>query len=456
MNYKETVAYLDSFINYEKKPPDSYARAMKLDRMRLLLKRLGIEYSRLKYIHIAGTKGKGSTATFCVSMLAASGYRVGLYTSPHFFDLTERIALYRRCKQKAIGKTGGIHVSSISRPEVIAIIAEFKPVLENIRSAGGHDTPTFFEIYTALALRYFLKKKPDFVVLETGLGGRLDATNVVTPLISILTSIDYDHTQVLGGTLPEIAREKAGIIKPNVPVVSSHQRPGVLREIKRAGRRNRSKVFLLGTDFDFENVILGSEESRFDFSRQDEHLRGLKIGMKGVCQITNASLALAAMGVLNDEGVLNGSEGFRVGMKAAFISGRFELAGTNPPVVLDVAHNPAAFGVLAKNLCDYYGGEKIVFIFGASSDKDVAWMIHKIPYAEIILTRFQNPRSMPPEEIMRKAKIQKAHYARDSRQALDLARDLIRRKKGTMIVVAGSLFLVADAKRAIRRPRTYV
>lgn len=458
MKYKDVKIYLDSFVNYEKNTQFAYTRELKLDRMRTLLERLGIDYSGLKFIHVAGTKGKGSTATFCASMLAACGYRVGLYTSPHFFDLRERIASYepaRRGTGTSSHRGGGVKISLISRSDVIGIIGQFQPVLDEMKRSAACGAPTFFEIYTALALRYFLKRKPDFVILETGLGGRLDATNVVTPLVSILTSIDFDHTQVLGKALSAIAREKAGIIKPNVPVVSARQRPGALRQIKTAARRSRSKLFLLGTDFSFDNVKLGREVSRFDFFLQGEKMTGLQMRMKGDCQIANASLALAALGVLKKEGVINGSAAFLQGLKVSFIPGRFEVIGNNPPVVLDVAHNPAAFCVLAKNLSDYYGDEKIVFIFGASRDKDVANMVGKIPYHKIIFTRSQNPRSMTCQEIREKTGITDACCTKDLRQALASALALIGKKKGTMILVAGSLFLVADAKRAISRMGVY-
>ena len=214
--YIQAKHYLDSFINYEKKSFFPYKKSLKLKRVEVLLKGLGTPYQKLRCLHIAGTKGKGSTAHFCATLLAYCGFKVGLYTSPHFFDFRERISVLNV-------KGGNLRNKIIPKKEVARILGKFTPYLKRVKPDKKSDALSFFEVYTAVAFEYFWEKRLDFVVLETGLGGRLDATNVVTPLVSIITHIGYDHMDKLGNTLQKIAYEKAGIIKPGIPVISCAQ-----------------------------------------------------------------------------------------------------------------------------------------------------------------------------------------------------------------------------------------
>lgn len=450
--YRETVAYLDSFINYEKKTDFVYDRTLKLDRMRRLLQGLAIECDGLKAIHVAGTKGKGSTATFCATILAHSGYTVGLYTSPHFFDLRERIKIFRPVRKKDPYEKNGsvIRESLIAKPDVIRIISEFRPYLEALRRKDPRDIPTFFEIYTAMALRYFSEKKVDFAVLETGLGGRLDATNVVMPLVSVLNTIDYDHTHVLGRSISAIAREKAGIIKDGVSVVSVVQRKRALAEIRKTAKIHRSRVFLQDKDFGFKNVKLRDDFSQFDFFIGEEEWKGLKVSMRGAYQIPNAALALAALTILKKQGLIDAVLNFKEGLKNSFIEGRFETLRGDPPVIVDVAHNPAAFKVLGKSLAEYYPQKKIIFVFGAARDKDIKNMVCHIPYWRVVLTPFSNPRSISSSEIAKKVGLHDAWHAENPREALNTALSFAESDKNTVIVVSGSLFLVADVKKVLK------
>jgi dihydrofolate synthase/folylpolyglutamate synthase len=440
MKYNEAEEYLNSFINYERRIFFPYKKSLKLGRVKYLLDTLGVPYQNLKAIHIAGTKGKGSTATFCSYILASSGFKVGLFTSPHFFDFRERIKIVRSQKSE-------VRSQKISKKDVVRIIEEFRPHLERMRFTKEWGKLTFFEVYTALAFRYFLENSLDFVVLETGLGGRLDATNVVYPLITIITHIGYDHTHKLGRRLRDIAYEKAGIIKPNVAVVSSFQRRVAWDQIKRKAQTTHSKLFLLGRDFKFHKVRLNNKSSTFDFSFNNCNLDNLRIRMKGIHQIENASLAVAGLCILKDRGLIEKNLEFRKGLKESFIEGRFEVARKMPLIILDIAHNASSFLALSKTIDTYFPGRRIILIFAASKDKDIKNMVNKINFDNIIITSFGNPRSFSPEDIKRVVKSEQALIAKDPREALRLGLKLY--KKNSLIVVAGSLYLVAEIKKLL-------
>jgi len=433
--YKEITAYLDSFINYEKKNFFPYHESLKLERVKSLFDTLNIAYEKLKVIHIAGTKGKGSVATFCAYMLAASGKRVGLFTSPHLFDFRERIKIVKssRCKVKSF---------MISKKDVVRILKEIKPGIEKFKKTSKFGEPTFFEVFTAIALEYFLEKKVDVAVLETGLGGRLDATNVVTPLVSVITHIDYDHTDKLGKRLNQIAYEKAGIIKKGVPVISDYQRMIVSDVFKKQCYKLKVPLFVYGKDFVAERIRLNSNHTAFDFQSPIQNVKGAKIFLKGKYQIHNASLAMAAVSFLKKDAAI------KEGLSQAFLEGRFEIAKRNPLIILDIAHNPVSFLALKDNLATYFPSKKVILIFAASKDKDIKGMLKNFPFSYLILTCFNNPRSMEPFQMQRQAKAKSAFVAPDIKGALAIAKSLYT--KDSLILVSGSLFLVAEAKKILR------
>jgi len=433
-NYNQVRKYLDSFINYERKVFFQYKKNLKLKRVKFLLSSLNINYKDLKAFHIAGTKGKGSTAIYCANILAKSGFTVGLYTSPHFFDFRERIQILEKDKKYFIPKK-----------DVIRIVNEIKPMLEKIRFTKKFGKLSFFEVYTAIGFKYFIEKKVDFVVLETGLGGRLDATNVVLPLVSIITHIGYDHMDKLGYTLKEIAYEKAGIIKKNTPTVSTIQSKDALRVLKEKCREKKSKFFLLNRDFFIENIRMKKDFSIFDFRFNGYCLKDLKIFMKGKAQIENASLAVMSILIIKDR--FSFDFNIKDGLMESFIEGRFEVFKKDPLIILDVAHNPSSFSVLSENIEFYYPNKKIILIFAASKDKDVKNMLNKINAQKIILTTFSNPRSIPPEEILKNIKLNTI-VEKDLKKAIELAKKIY--KKNNLILISGSLFLVSDAKRYLQ------
>ena len=445
MTYKQVQGYLDSFINYEKKPPAAYGRLIKLARMRRLLEGSAVDPAGLKTIHIAGTKGKGSTAQFCAHILAAAGNPTGLYTSPHFWDFRERI-------QSVVGPATGLAGArwplvvsrKISKKDVARIVTGLKPALERLKKDKKLGPPTFFEVYTVLAFKYFIERV-DWAVIETGMGGRLDATNVINPRVAVITHIGYDHTQVLGNTLEKIAREKAGIIKPGVPLVCAPQRSSVTKVIRKVcGKRNAS-MFVLGRDFKAVNVRLGRKITRFDFVGFGRRLKDLRIGLRGVCQVQNACLSVAACVLSKAPDVTEKT--LRVGLAGARLPGRFEIISRDPLVVADVAHNPSSFAVLQENITRYYPGKKVILIFAASSDKDVAGMLKQLKYDRLILTGFKSPRSFQPQEIAERCRIVNVMIEPDAANALKKAKEFYG--KNSLILVSGSLFLAAEVKQIL-------
>ncbi|MDD5584656.1 MAG: bifunctional folylpolyglutamate synthase/dihydrofolate synthase [Candidatus Omnitrophica bacterium] len=442
--YPQTIKYLESFVDYERKAFFPYRESLKLGRVQELLKRTNVAYEKLKTIHIAGTKGKGSTATFCSSILAASGFKVGLYTSPHLSDFRERI-------QIVTGRRSAMRGRLISKNDVARIVEKMRPSLEALRLSRKFGKLSFFEVYTAVALRYFLEKKVDFVVLETGLGGRLDATNVVTPLVSIITHIGYDHTDKLGKKLSHIAAEKAGIIKKRVRVVSSSQRASVLAVLRKTCKKKQAPFFLSGKDFFTRIRHRDNRRTIFDFQFNERLMRHLTITLLGAYQVENASCAMAAVELLRAQAVLSGRIRFAEGLKSASIEGRFEIIRKKPLVVVDIAHNPLAFTALAENLKVYFPGKEIILIFAAAQDKDVRNMLNKIRSKHLILTSFKNPRAFAPQEIKKRCDLPRAVIAQDISQAFKIAQDLYT--QDSLIVVSGSLFLVSEAKQLLQATR---
>jgi dihydrofolate synthase/folylpolyglutamate synthase len=438
--YRRAKEYLESFLNYEKVPYFSYRHSLKLKRVYLLLKHLRIPYQNLKVIHIAGTKGKGSAANFCAYLLAASGFTTGLFTSPHLFDFRERIKIVKKNS-----RFGSIREGLISRPSFVRIVEQFKTDLAGLKIPRALGRITFFEFSTAVAFKYFLQKKLDFVVLESGLGGRLDSTNVTRSLASIITHIGYDHTDKLGRKLADIAAEKAGIIKKGTPLICAPQRPAALKAIRSKCRAKRALLVLAGRDFRAKNLRFGKKYTRFDFESGNLVLKNLKIQLKGKSQVENATLALAAVSLLAGSGVIKDKIEYKQGLSGCTLAGRFEAVSSTPLIILDIAHNPSSFLALDDNLKRYYPRRKVILIFACSQDKDAKRMLESISYSYLILTGFNNPRSQDPLVLRRVVKGKNICLAADVREALRIAKGIYG--KGWVIVISGSLFLVSEAKK---------
>ncbi|MEI6084693.1 MAG: folylpolyglutamate synthase/dihydrofolate synthase family protein [Verrucomicrobiota bacterium] len=386
MTYSEAIDYLFGIRLFGQK--------LGLATMRELARRLGNPECELKFIHIAGTNGKGSVAAMCHAVLQTAGYRTGLYTSPHLVSFCERFQ---------------INGQPIPEADVVRLVEQIRPVLEDFPDRP----PTYFEVVTAMALQYFLEQHVEVVVWETGLGGRLDATNIVTPLVSVITNIGFDHQQYLGNTLVEIAGEKAGIIKPGVPVVTAAQGEAlaVIRAV--AGE-------LI--------VVTGAAE--------------FPAPLAGTHQVVNTATAVAA---LRTSGLSISDEQIRHGLPQTRWPGRFQVVGENPVVVLDGAHNPAAATQLAATLREQFPGKSFAFVLGVLRDKDYSAVCQILaPLAGLICcTRVNSERTSDPGDLVRVCRA--ANPQADVRAFESVVEAYRAASRHEVVVITGSLFLVGEA-----------
>lgn len=389
--YQQALEYLYGRINYELATTIPYeSRELNLDRMRRLLAALGNPQDTLPTVHLAGTKGKGSTAAMVASMLQAGGYRVGLYTSPHLERLEERFSV------------NGQNCSPSELADLVARVREAVDWLDQ-EAPSVADRSTFFEITTAVAWLYFQQARVDVVVLEVGLGGRLDSTNVCRPIVTAITSISFDHMRQLGNTLAAIAGEKGGIIKPGVPVVSgvvAAEPAAVLRRL--AAERSAP---LVERERDFRSEYRPAAAGRP--AEVEFHLTGgadtwwlddLQLGMLGAHQARNAGVALAIVAQLRRQGWRLTEDACREGLARARCPARIEVLQRNPTVVLDAAHNEASTEALVETLRESLWERRRILIFAAARDKDVAAMLRRLlpHFQQVVLTQFvSNPRGMP-------------------------------------------------------------
>jgi dihydrofolate synthase/folylpolyglutamate synthase len=446
-SYQETLDYLYSFIDYSLKKSFRYSpEKFDLGRMRDLMTSLGDPQKNYRIIHIAGTKGKGSVAALCASAIKSSGRRVGLYTSPHLEDFTERIQ---------------VDGELISPRELTKLVEEIKPFVAAIPEL------TTFEITTALALLYFSRQEVEAAVLEVGLGGRLDATNICDPDVTVITSISYDHTYLLGDTLAEIAGEKAGIIKPGVPLVVSPQQDEALHAIRRIAAERGVEVIQVGVDYLFEpasfnldqqtlrvwkHIQLGADGKQT--VKGDAEPVDLSIPLLGEHQVENAATAYAALQVFKEIGVGLTREGIQAGFQSVQWPGRFEILQREPPVIIDSAHNRDSAKKLRATLEQYYPHRPVVLVFGASEDKDIAGMFTELlpGVAVIIATRSIHPRAIEVEKLVEIARGFDPPVVPSS--SVEQAMQVAEREAGSraVILITGSIF-VAAAARTIWRER---
>ncbi len=452
MPYSQTIQYLDSFVNYEKKTDYLYGQSFDPGRIKEFLKIIGGPQEGLKCIHVAGTKGKGSVCIFTAYVLNEAGYKIGLYTSPHFSSVRERIRVLSPKNSEDMDFSG-----MISEEELNKLIIELKPKIDSYNSISSFGPLTFFEVCTALAFVYFKRKQVDFVVLETGLGGRLDATNVVNPLICSITSLSYDHTQKLGNTLSEIAREKCGIIKKNSLVISAPQNDEAMQVIHEVVLAQEARLYTVGKDINFQilNTSLSCQE--FNFSSELGDLNNLKIKLLGPHQLINASVALGLLlGLEKYCGIKIPEKAFQKGFLSASWPGRFEIISRTPLIVLDGAHNADSARVLKDTVRNYFSKHEIILILGVSKDKDIKGICSEVISLtkKIILTQVNNNRSISPNELLlffEGLTSLKPQIASSVKEALKKAEDVST--PDSVILISGSLYLVAEARELILRKK---
>lgn len=444
--YQATLDYLYGYVDFSlsrsfRNAPEKFD----LGRMRDLMTALGNPESKYHSIHIAGTKGKGSVAVYCSFALHAEGYRVGLYTSPHLHDYAERIQ---------------INGEPISHEELIALVEQIKPVIEGIPKI------TTFEITTAIALLYFANKKVDVAVIEVGLGGRLDATNIVNPAVSVITSLSYDHTYVLGNTLPEIAGEKAGIIKPGIPVVVSPQEDEALLVIENIALERSSPLVIVGLDYEFKaldhslegQTLLVGPVDTFPADVDDGYLVESKynepaqlfIPLLGHHQVENAATAYTALKVFSEYALPINGKAIREGFAKTIWPGRFEVLNRNPLLIVDSAHNRDSIKKLRLAIEDYFPGKEIILLFGASEDKEIYGMLLDLAplIREVVATESYHPRAMEVEHIVEivNGLNKPVRCVPDVADALSVALSLS--DENTVTLATGSLFIAAGAREA--------
>jgi len=429
LNYQEALDYILRFADYERLPRSGIV--WDVARIERLLGRLGNPQDAARSIHVAGTKGKGSTAAMISSILKQAGYKVGLYTSPHLLSYTERI------------QSNG---QPIAEDDWARLTESLKPEVEAVNEQGDLGELTTFEILTALAFAYFREIGADYQVLEVGLGGRLDATNVVRPEACVITSISFDHTDVLGDTLAKIAGEKAGIIKSGATVVCAPQFPEAMEVIEKVCREKEVRLVRVGTDVTWQRGDFSPEGQSFRL-RGLEREYDLRIPLLGEHQLENAAVAVAVVEVLSGAGAAKISAGdISTGLEWLRWPGRLQVLRQEPWVVIDGAHNAYSFKKLGEALRQYFRYDRLTLILGFGGDKDIGGMVAEAAAltGEVIIARSRHPRSVEPallvEEFSKRGVSPKVvgTVAEAVRLALDGA------DPNDLICAAGSVFVIAE------------
>jgi len=426
MNYKEALNYIEGI--------GKFGMNLGLDRIKRICSLMDNPQDKLKVIHIAGTNGKGSTTTFISSILKEQGYRVGIYTSPYIERFTERIK---------------INDEEIKEEEVAEYLDYLIPLIERVEKEG-YGKPTEFEIITAMAFKYFYDKNVDYVALEVGLGGRFDATNVVNPLLTNITTISYDHMNVLGNTLSQIAYEKAGIIKEGVPLVLYPQEKEAYEVIKQVAKEKGAKIYHV------EELKYNLKENTVDGIIFDvegyKNYRDVKINLLGLHQINNALTSIMAVEVLRELGVVIDDEALYKGLLEAKWPGRFEILKKNPYIVLDGGHNIQGINALVDSMKHYFNNKKTLIITGMLRDKDYENMLEKLfeISSDFVTVTPNSPRALSEEELKNIiiAKGKRAEAKKNIADAVNLA--IERSREFDVILFCGSLYMIGEARTILK------
>ena len=441
MTYADAIAFWYGLIDYERRAPKP--GDLKLDRMRELLRRLGDPHEGLRVVHLAGTKGKGSTAAMLEAVLRRAGCRTGLSTSPHLSAVEERIEI------------DGV---PIGRDELAARMAEVAPAVEGMRRAApAGQAPTFFEVGTALGFLHFRRRAVEVAVVEVGLGGRFDSTNVCTPLVSVITNLSFDHTAQLGPRLANIAREKAGIIKPGRPVVCTATAPDGVAVIEEAARERGSPLLRLGRDFHY-----GYEPARIDggpdrrprvrVRTRERAWPWTELGLIGEHQAENAAGAVQAVECLRAAGLPVADTAVCEGLSQVRWPARLEVMGHRPLVVLDCAHNVASASALVEALgANFVVPGRRLLIFAVSGDKDVPGMLRVLAphFDRAFVTAYaNNPRVVPPADLARGLRDAAPELPVSVHERSEEAWAAAREAAGPddLIAVTGSVFLAGELR----------
>ena len=421
MTYPETIDYLYGIRLFGQK--------LGLETMRYLLRLMGDPQSRLRFIHIAGTNGKGSVAAMLHAVLSKAGYKTGLYTSPHLVSFCERFQ---------------INGQPIAEADVVRLVEQIKPLLERVAAHPEFRAPTFFEVVTAVALQHFQEQNINVVVWETGLGGRLDATNVVTPLVSVITNIAFDHTQYLGETLSEIAMEKCGIIKRGIPVITASAAEEALHVIRATATTQGCPLTVVGQDVHATRLSEDEQGQRVELTGARHDYGPITVPLLGAHQTINCATAIAALEAC---GLPVTVAQVTDGLSQTTWPGRFQIVNHNPTVVLDGAHNAAAADRLAATLRERCAGRKLTLIIGVLRDKNYDQMCQILaPLAErIFCVPVNSERTCDPDQLARWCMAANPRLKITVAGSLEEAYAQAQRENVEAIVITGSLFLVGEA-----------
>ncbi len=431
MTYAEALQYLDSFLNYEQTVQYHYPEAFSLDRVRALLSRLGDPQNRYPTLHVAGTKGKGSTCVFAASILQAAGLRTGLYTSPHLFSIRERFQI------------NGV---PISEPEMTGVV-------DALRRVSPEKELTYFEVTTACAFLHFARSGVDAAVIEVGLGGRLDATNVLNPAVTAITPVSLDHMDKLGNTLAQIAGEKAGIVKSGIPVVVSPQPPEAVETIERTAQKQGAPLHRLEREVSVREPKISLQGSTASFQTPVRLYRQVQVPLLGRHQLINAAAAIRLTELFAERGAVPAlsEESVTQGIARVRWPGRCQLVEGTPPVILDGAQNAESARVLKETVRELFPGRPVILIVGTSADKDLEGMagVWGAWAKRVILTRAAHPRAASLDSLEKA--FAAAAVSVERSESVDEALQKAKEKTapGDLIAVSGSLFVAGEALKRL-------
>ncbi|HHW37608.1 MAG TPA: bifunctional folylpolyglutamate synthase/dihydrofolate synthase [Bacillales bacterium] len=425
--YNEALQWLNSRTTFGIKPG--------LERMNFMLEQLGHPERRLKTVHVAGTNGKGSTVSFMRHILQEAGYVVGTFTSPYIKSFNERISV------------DGIPISD---EDFVELVKKIKPIVETCGEATEYGAPTEFEVLTVIALEYFAKVAVPYIsLIETGLGGRLDSTNVIIPLVSVITNIGQDHMNILGNTVEEITTEKAGIIKSGFPVVTAVEQPEAEQIIADIAKSKNSKLYRVGKEFKTIDTALHNGNEVFTFQSLFNKLENLEITMKGEHQVKNAATALMAIEYLRQYfSFVIDEEQIRTGLLKTRWEGRFEKVSDKPLTFIDGAHNPEGIDTLCKTIKRYYPDKKIHIIFSALKDKPLVDMIAKLDNIadQMTFTQFEFNRCAEAKELFELSTSANRHIVEDWEKAIEDEKQKIIESDDGILIITGSLYFISEVR----------
>jgi dihydrofolate synthase/folylpolyglutamate synthase len=434
--YDEAIKYLFNRTNYEQEKHLRYnVDTFSLKRMEHLLSLVGNPHTKVDTVHIAGTKGKGSTATMLARMIEANGYKVGLYTSPHVVDLHERII---------------INSEMISRTSMLGLLNRIYKAVETVTKTSA---PTFFEIMTAIAFMHFADAKADVAVIETGMGGRLDSTNVIKPKVVGITNLSFDHQKQLGSTIGEIAKEKAGIFKPGVPIVTVQQDPDAMRVLKAQAAAVKAPFSVTGVDIDFSHRFETSSEhgphNRVCLTTPTSKFEHLRVPLLGNHQAINCGLALAMLDKLKGCGFDIDNDKTIAGLAKVKLPGRMEMICEDPRILIDGAHNAASIRALMYAIGQSIPYDSMIVIFGCNEDKDAKGMLQELQFGadKVVFTRSNSAKAKSPDELVEMYAAISGKMCQSAPaigEALRLAKSAV--DKEDLICITGSFYLIGQAK----------